>query len=371
MKIVDVNPFFYPYRGGIERRMADTAQLLSAVGHEVTVVTGMLSDDAPAEEQLDGYRVIRLPSRRIKLYNPPFIMSSGIREVLASLDPDIVNFNYRWAPSYTRALRKYDGKKVFTYHNMWGEGIGWQHTFSEVNDNLFRGTFETFDHIIAVSKFVQDDLVQRGYSPRFVTTVPSCLSPGTPIIPGAGDGDFALSLGRLVRTKGLDVLIEAMKSVTGKLIICGKGPDESRLQRAIAAAGVGERVEMRGYVSEEEKQQLMASCRFFVIPSLHESLGLAAVELMAHGRPLVCSDADGLPETVGDCGLVVPKGDAAALAAAMNSLFADRARCEILAAAAAQRAAYYDWRHHLPTIEEVYRQVIAGTYSAADAHTAE
>lgn len=368
MRIVDVNPFFYPYRGGIERRMHDTAQLLAAQGHDVTVLTGQLSDDAPREERMDGFRIVRLPSRRIQLYNPPFISSSGIGEALAALDPDLVNFNYRWAPSYTRALRRYDGKKVFTYHNMWGEGIGWQHTFSEFNDNLFRGTLETFDHVIAVSGFVRDDLIRRGYSPRFVTAVPSCLSPGTPLVPGAGDGDFALSLGRLVRTKGLDVLIAAMKSVTGKLVICGKGPDEGRLKKAIAAAGVGDRVELRGYVSEEEKQRLMASCRFFVMPSLHESLGLAAVELMAHGRPLVCSDADGLPETVGDCGAVVPKGDAAALAAAMNGLFADRARCEALAAAALRRAAFYDWKLHLPEIEAVYRQVAAGECSAADAH---
>ncbi len=49
MKIADVNPFYYPYKGGIERRMHDTAVRLAAEGHEVTVVTGRLSEDDPDE----------------------------------------------------------------------------------------------------------------------------------------------------------------------------------------------------------------------------------------------------------------------------------------------------------------------------------
>lgn len=42
-----MNPFFYPYKGGIERRMADTSRLLAAKGHDVTVLTGRLSEDSP------------------------------------------------------------------------------------------------------------------------------------------------------------------------------------------------------------------------------------------------------------------------------------------------------------------------------------
>ncbi|MBO5518754.1 MAG: glycosyltransferase, partial [Candidatus Methanomethylophilus sp.] len=196
-------------------------------------------------------------------------------------------------------------------------------------------------------------------------TVPSCLK--CPLVAGPGTGDYALSLGRLVRTKGLDYLIEAMKDVDHKLILCGKGPDEKRLRNLIAKYGVSDRVEMKGYVSEEEKSRLMGECRFFVMPSIHESLGLAAEELMAHGRPIVCSDADGLPDTVGQAGYVVPKADAAALAHALNEMFEDQSKVDSLASEALKRAAYYDWNIHLPVIEEVYGKVLSGEYSSSDA----
>lgn len=346
--------------------MADTSRLLAAKGHDVTVLTGRLSDDSSEEETVDGYRIVRLRSRKIDLYNPPFISSSGISEALESLDADIVNFNYRWAPSYSRALGKYDGKKVFTYHNMWGEGVGLVGRVSEANDNRFAEILDTFDHIIAVSGHVGRDLVRRGYSEKYVTVVPTCLQ--TAVDPGKGDGDFILSLGRHVRTKGLEYLVEAMRYVDHKLVICGAGPEDRHLKKAIAKYGLEDRIEMRGYVPDEEKYRLMGECRFFAMPSLFESLGLAAEELMSRGRPIVCSDADGLPDTVGEGGVVVPKADAKALAEAMNALFDDRDRCEELAAKAAERASYFDWNIHLPVIEDVYSKVISGEYTEADAH---
>jgi glycosyltransferase involved in cell wall biosynthesis len=364
MKIVDVNPFYYPYKGGIERRMHDTAARLAARGHDVTILTGKLSPDSPAEEKTEGFRIVRLDSRLLKIYNPPFISSKGVGEALESLDPDVVNFNYRWAPSYSKDLRRYDGAKVFTYHNMWGEGTGLVGAISKFNDSRFSKTLETFDHIIAVSDAVRDDLIRRGYPEKYVTTVPTCLTGG--IDPGKGDGDFILSLGRLVKTKGLDVLMEAMKDVDHKLVVCGSGPEEKRLRKLISKYGLEDRVEMKGYVTDEERTALMGSCRFFVMPSLFESLGLAAEELMSRGRPVVCSDANGLPETVGKAGVVVPKGDAKALADAMNSLYDDGERCNELAEAAVERAKFYDWDNHLPVIEDIYVKAAAGELTEAD-----
>lgn len=366
MKIVDVNPFFYPYNGGIENRMYDTSRLMAAQGHDVTVVTGRLSDDSPEEEKIDGFRIIRLKSKLIKIYNPPFISSDGVLETLKSIDPDIVNYNYRWAPSFNKDLKAYDGKKVFTYHNMWGEGLGLTGKISEMNDNKFAKTLDTFDHVIAVSDYVRNDLIRRGYSPDYVTSIPSCLKGA--VDPGDGKGDYALSLGRHVKTKGLDYLMEAMKSVNHKLIVCGKGPEDAHLEKLIFKYGIQDRVEMRGYVSEEEKYRLMGECRFFVMPSLYESLGLAAEELMARGRPIIVSDADGLPDTVGKAGYVVPKANSKAIADAMNDLFDHPDKCDALAAEATKRAEFYDWKIHLPKITEVYEKVLSGEYSRSDAH---
>jgi len=363
MRIVDVNPFFYPFKGGIEHRMHDTCRLLAANGHEVTVLTGRLPGTSE-EESMNGYRVVRLKSTVLNVYNPPFISSKDVLETLNSMDADIVNYNYRWAPSYNRDLRKYDGKKVFTYHNMWGEGVGMQAKMSELNDGRFRSCLDTFDHIIAVSDYVRNDLVRRGYSPGYVTSIPSGL-PRLPEI-GKGDGDFILSLGRLVRTKGLDYLVEAMKDVDGKLVICGKGPDGDRLAKRIKKLGLEDRIEMKGWVEEEEKERLMGSCRFFVMPSLFESFGLAAIELMAYGRPIVHTDVNGLPDTVGDGGVSVPPKDPAALSEAMNALLGNPGRTEELGKNAARQARTYKWDDLIPRIESVYERVISGEYSASD-----
>ncbi len=370
MKIVEVNPFFHPYDGGIEHRIYDTSKRFAAMGHDVTVVTGQLSDGDPLEEEMDGFRVIRLKSRKIKVYNPPYISSKDVLPTLQSLDADVVDYHYRWAPSYNKALAAYDGPKVFTYHNMWGEGGGIVGKISEKSDNKFaKDVLSTFDHVIAVSNFVAQDLVARGYSQKYVSTIPPGLSGN--VEPGTGSGDYILSLGRLVPTKGLNYLVEAMKDVDHKLIICGRGPEKKHIEKLIEKTGLQDRVEMRGFVTEEERQSLMGECRFFVMPSLQESFGLAALELMSRGRPIVCSDADGLPDTVGDAGLVVPKADSKALAEAMNRMYDDDELRDSKAAAALEQVKEYLWENLIPRQEEVYRKVASGEYRAEDAFEAE
>ncbi|MBQ7405495.1 MAG: glycosyltransferase, partial [Candidatus Methanomethylophilaceae archaeon] len=104
MRFVDVNPYFYPFKGGIENRMHDTARLLTERGHEVIILTGRLPDTESEEITPEGYRIVRLESRLIDIYNPPFISSKGVLETLQSLDADVVNYNYRWAPSYNKDL---------------------------------------------------------------------------------------------------------------------------------------------------------------------------------------------------------------------------------------------------------------------------
>ncbi|MCL1984316.1 MAG: glycosyltransferase family 4 protein [Methanomassiliicoccaceae archaeon] len=355
MKIIDVNPFFYPYMGGIEHRMHDTCKLLAERGHDVTILTGRLPGTAEKEER-DGYKIIRLKSRIVNIYNPPFISSKNVLGSLNELDADIVNYNYRWAPSYNKDLMRYDGKKVFTYHNMWGEGMGITGKISEIQDNRFRKCLNTFDHIICVSDFVRDDLIRRGISENRTTTVPSCLS----TFPDVSDGeeDFVLSLGRLVKTKGLNYLIDAMEHVNTKLVICGRGPEAKHIGKLIVKHGLEDKIEMKGYVSEEEKSYLMSSCKFFVMPSLFESFGLAAVELMSYGRPIICTDVNGLPDTVKDGGVIVPPKDPKALADAMNGLLDDADERAKLAKAARIQAEVFNWDDNIEKIEDVYKNVI-------------
>lgn len=351
MRFVDVNPFFYPYKGGIERRMHDTARLLASRGHDVTILTSRLPDTDEEEVTEWGYRIVRLPSKFINIYNPPYVTSKNVLETLVSMDADVVNYNYRWAPSYNKDLKKYDGRKVFTYHNMWGEGIGLQAKLSEVNDDSFRSTLETFDHIVCVSDYVRDDLIRRGISAEKTSTVPTCMD--MPPMRRMPEGDYILSLGRLVATKGLEYMIEAMKDVDCRLVVCGKGPEEKSIRKAVEKYGLQSKVEIRGYVSDEEKADLIDSCRMFVMPSLFESFGLAALEVMAHGKPLVYSNVNGLPETVGEGGIGVPPKDPKAIADAINAMLSDNELRMRKGAAARTQAETYTWDRHIGNLERI------------------
>src|SRR5512145_1928630 len=113
LRIVQVNAYHYPYRGGIEHRIHHVSKRL-AKKHEVIVLTSQLPNSSP-EEEIDGYRVVRLPSKYYNIYNPPYVATPGLLEKLAELEPDIADFHYRWAPTYNKAARKYSGKKVFTF----------------------------------------------------------------------------------------------------------------------------------------------------------------------------------------------------------------------------------------------------------------
>lgn len=355
MRYVDVNPFFYPYKGGIENRMHDIARLLAARGHDVTILTGRLPDTSDEEVTEWGYRVVRLPSRLIGRYNPPYISSKGVLEALRSMDADVVNYNYRWAPSYNKDLKRYDGPKTFTYHNMWGEGIGIEHTVSEVNDDLFRSTLGTFDRIICVSRYVQDDLVRRGIPRERTDYVPPCME--MPEMKEVPEERFILSFGRLVRTKGLDVLMEAMRDVDCRLVVCGKGPEEEKLKKQCSRLGVDGRVDFRGYVSEEEKESLISRCMFHVMPSLFESFGLAALESMRRGKPVVFSEVNGLPEVVGDGGIGVPAKDPKALAEAMNAMIDDPGLRQEKGVLARRQAETYTWDRHIGHLEGILESV--------------
>ena len=167
------------------------------------------------------------------------------------------------------------------------------------------------------------------------------------------EGDYILSLGRLVATKGLDYMIEAMKNVDCRLIVCGKGPEEKNIRKKVEKLGLRDKVELRGYVSDEEKADLIDSCRMFVMPSLFESFGLAALEVMSHGKPLIYSEVNGLPETVGDGGIGVPPRDPTAISDAINRMLSDDALRKEKGAAARRQAETYTWERHIGELERI------------------
>jgi len=353
VRIVQVNAFHYPFMGGIEHRLHHLCRRLGKE-HEVFVLTSRIPG-TPEREEMDGYTVVRLPSRFLDIYNPPFVRISGVREALKELRPDLVDLHYRWAGSLTKGVLEFPGPKVYTCHNTLGEGMGLTHYLSEINDRMFLRHLHKFDKVVCVSDYMKEDVAARGFSrDKLVTIYNGVDLPQT----ACKDGDFILSLGRIVRLKGLDFLIKAMAHTDGQLRICGEGPERRNLERLSHRLGLTDRIDFMGRVSEDEKVQMLCNCRMFVIPSVHEAYGMVAAEAMSYGKPVIASSTGGLPEVVGKAGMLVPPCRDADLAAAINDLNGDAAKRKELGLAARERMRSFSWDQITKRTAETYADII-------------
>jgi len=345
-----VNPFHYPFLGGIEHRVHHISKRL-AKKHEMIVLTSQL-EGTSKEEVIDGYRVVRLPSRYIDIYNPPFVSTKGLTEALKGLEPDLVDFHYRWAPDYNKIARSWPGKKVFTFHNTFGEGVGITRLPSLVNDQMLKRHLKKFPKVICVSEFVKKDLDRRGFDPMRTVAIPNGIE--IPCSATQKEEDFILFMGRLVNTKGLEYLVKAMRSVDSKLIICGGGPLQAKLEKQIEKNGLQGKVEMTGRVCEERKCELLSSCKLFVMPSIFESYGIAVAEAMSYGKAIVATDVGGLPEVVKNGGLLCKAKDSTDLAGKIRTLLEDDAQRQIKAKQSIELAQSYTWDSLAPKVEQEY-----------------
>jgi glycosyltransferase involved in cell wall biosynthesis len=185
------------------------------------------------------------------------------------------------------------------------------------------------DGIIAVSGAVRRGLIDTGVPAAKIETIYTGLEmPET--IPrdrrklGFGEGDFVIGhMGAFTKEKGQDVAVKAAgllhASLPGaRVVLAGDGPLLSEIR-----GDAPDNVTFPGFVSD--RAAFFAALDLFIMPSRSEAWGLAALEAMAHGVPVIASDTGGLPEIVdaGNGGWLVPAGDPAALAQAIVEAASD------------------------------------------------
>jgi rhamnosyl/mannosyltransferase len=178
--------------------------------------------------------------------------------------------------------------------------------------------------------------------------------------------DTLLYVGRLAYYKGLDVLLKALRQLSGtRLIVVGEGPEGEELRKLSFQLGVNEQVEWRGRVSDAELPVLYSSVAAFVLPStgLSESFGIVQLEAHACGTPVVSSNLPGVREVNPDgvSGLLVQPGDTDDLARKLKLLLADAELRNKLGEQARRHVRErFSVRHMLEGVDDVYREVLGG-----------
>jgi glycosyltransferase involved in cell wall biosynthesis len=181
--------------------------------------------------------------------------------------------------------------------------------------------------------------------------------------------DVARHPARLVSTasadvplKGLRYLLEAYATLLRshpalELVLVGKLREGT--EKLLHKLDLEGRVRFVSDLTGDEMAALYASATVCVTPSLYEGFGLPAAEAMSCGSPVIVTDGGALPEVVGQAGVVVPRADAPALAAAIAALLDDPERQVRLGAAALARAdAQFDWDRVGAAYEAILRESI-------------
>lgn len=224
---------------------------------------------------------------------------------------------------------------------------------------------------IAVSAAIRDQLIERfGWPAEKITIVHNAVELdrfGTAAPAGmreeiGGDGPLLLTAARLERQKGHRVLLEAASQAPeATFALAGDGPERGELEALAVELGIADRVRFLGH--RTDVPALLAVCDAFVLPSFYEGTSLAVLEAMAARRAVISSAIGGTDELIEDGvdGLLVPPGDAAALATALRRLLDDAALRETLADRAHEKVE----RRFSPTAmtgatEAVYEELLGG-----------
>ena len=229
--------------------------------------------------------------------------------------------------------------------------------------------------IIAVSQATRRDLVQAyGLDPAKITVVHEAAAPHfVPASPArvaqvrARYGlpeDYLLHVGTIEPRKNLSRLLEAIHALrqAGQdvrlVVVGGQGWLYADFFRRLEELGLGQAVQLPGYLPDADLPAVYSGARLVVVPSLYEGFGLPVLEAMACGAPVVCSRASSLPEVGGDAARYFNPDDVPAMADAILAVWRDAELRETLRRQGLARAAHFSWARAAEETLAVYAQAL-------------
>lgn len=303
------------HTGGLGVHCFELAKELTRLGHRITFLTPFTGPFTP----VDGVR-IRYPGAPEQGAQPalptaywvgdapgsPFWNATdGYNAWVAQLggveDVDVVHVHDWFGTEGGIALaRRIDRPLVMTVHSTeYDRSLGhpWEHILGREQMGIDAAT-----RVIAVSRHLRLQLIERYRAdPGKVRVIYNAVRPTERLASIDPNHRVVLYVGRLAAMKGVDTFLRAAGRVVPKFpdvlfVVAGEGSEYSRLLHLTAALGIGERVMFLGKVSEEERELLLAGSSVFVLPSVVEPFGIAALEAMAAGVPTIVSKTSGVAE---------------------------------------------------------------------------
>lgn len=250
-------------------------------------------------------------------------------QLARTLRPDVVHAHSTFAGAAVRLLprRLLNGAKIVYCPHGWSfdmEGSALQRHAYALVERLLSPRCEK---IIAVSKHEHDLALAYGLREDrleiAVNGISADIPQTTPMVGSNEHGLRLLFVGRPVRQKGLDILLEAMTILDRDDVVLDLiGPSPSDIATPVR------NVVAHGWLPRELAQAFIVSSDALVMPSRWEALGIAAIEAMRAGKPVIASDSGALPEVVADglTGLIVRSGDPVALADTLRGLTKSKLR---------------------------------------------
>lgn len=356
MKVLQVGSSLFEW-GGIDRWIIGLMTALSERGHDVHLTCAPRTFVRGAAEQAG------IPCHAIAVRNQQDWRALGpYVRLLRRERYDVLHAHYSVdfiVPAVAARLCRVP--TVMTRHMAWS----WRGFKRKLYGELL------YDRIIAVAEAVRQALVEGGIAPEKVVTVLNGVTVRAPVLSrgaarariGLREDQFAVGIfARVIKEKGHRLLLDALPLLSGKVVavIVGTGEDWEGVKEYAARIGVAGRAFFTGYV--EDVEEYVAAVDAVAAPSTWpEPFPSAVLEPMMLGKPVVASAVGGIPEMVSDArtGMLVPKGDVPALAAALGRLAADPALCAHLGQAArADTSARFSTARMAEGVEAVYRQVL-------------
>lgn len=378
----------YPPRvvGGLARAVAGLSRALAAQGAEVSVLT-LGESGSPFREEDRGVEVIRLrngfPPAPDLIAAVAHFNFDALQAAIPLLEGkyDLIHA-HDWLVAYAARTLKHGFRLplVATLHaTEHGRNQGLHTPLQRyIHDMEWTLTYEAW-RVILCSQAMREEASRLFNLPADKTLVlPNGVEPDEVSVPegedlaafrrahAAPDQPMILAMGRLVPEKGFQILLDAFRMVLdrlprAKLVVAGEGPQRAALEEQAARLGIAPHVYFKGFATDPVRNRLLHVADVAVFPSLYEPFGIVALEAMAVGLPVVASRCGGLCEVIdqGETGILVPPGDAGALADALVPLLMSAGMREHLGRRGRERVrARFGWRRVAEQTLAAYQRIL-------------